>query len=351
MNKNISIDGRIIGPGHSSFIIGELSGNHHQSFDIALKSVDAMHEAGVECLKLQTATPESITINCDNEFFRINEGTKWDGKTLYELYQEVYTPWEWHKPLKDYAESKGMIFFSSPFSKEAVDFLEELDVPAYKIASFEIFDIPLIKYAASKGKPIIISTGIAEEEDIQDAIDACLEVGNENVVLLKCTSAYPTPLEEVNLRAMNTLEEKYDCLTGISDHTLGHLVPLGAVSLGAKVIEKHFILDRGVGGADAGFSMEPSEFKKMVEKVRMLEEALGSSELFVSEKVKKSRRFARSLFVVKDIAVGEEISEDNVKSIRPGNGMKPKYYEQILGKIVTRNLERGTPLTFEVIKE
>lgn len=350
MNKNISIGGRVIGPDHPSFIIGELSGNHHQSFDIAIKTVDAMHEAGVDCLKLQTATPDSITINCDNEFFRIKEGTEWDGKTLYELYQEVYTPWEWHKPLKEYAESKGMRFFSSPFSREAVDFLEELEVPAYKIASFEIFDIPLIKYAASKGKPVIISTGIAEEEDIQDAINACLAVGNENVILLKCTSAYPTPMDEVNLRAIKTLQEKFDCLTGLSDHTLGHVVPLGAVSLGARVIEKHFILDRKMGGADSGFSMEPQEFKEMIEKVKMLEEGLGSPELLVSEKVKKSRRFARSLFVVKDIAEGEEISEVNVRSIRPGYGMKPKYYEDILGKKASEPLKAGTPFHEKYIR-
>lgn len=343
MNKNITINGRVIGPDQPSFIIGELSGNHHQSFDIAIKTVDAMHEAGVECLKLQTATPDSITINCDNEYFRVEGGTKWDGKTLYELYQEVYTPWEWHKPLKEYAESKGMIFFSSPFSKEAVDFLEELEVPAYKIASFEITDIPLIKHAASKGKPIIISTGIAEEEDIQDAIDACRAVGNENVILLKCTSAYPTPMEEVNLRAMRTLHEKFDCLIGLSDHTLGHLVSLGAVALGARVIEKHFILDRGMGGADASFSMEPKEFKDMIENVRLLEKALGTKELIVSDKVKKSKRFARSLFVVQDIEEGEEISEVNVRSIRPGFGMKPKYYETILGKKASRSLKAGTP--------
>lgn len=342
---------KIINENSSTFIIAELSCNHRQDYQIAVETIKAMKDAGADCVKLQTARPESITIDSNKEDFIIKGDTLWDGKTLYELYKETYTPWEWHKPLKELTESLGMEFMSSPFDLEAVEFLYDLDVPAFKIASFEITDIPLIKAVAHKQKPVIMSTGIATEADIQEAINACKSVGNEQIALLKCTSAYPTPLEEGHLRGIHTLRDKFNCIVGLSDHTEGSLVPVGATALGGKIIEKHFILERDLGGPDASFSMEPQEFKKMVQEVRNMEQALGNRELIVSKKVEKNRQFARSLYIVKDIKNGEKLTSENVRSIRPGYGMKPKYYEDILGKTVIRNLERGTPLTFEVIKE
>jgi len=350
MKDKIFIGKREISQYAPAFIIGELSANHNQDFDLAIKTVDAMFDAGVDCLKLQTAKPDSITLDCDNDYFKIKGGTIWDGKTFFELYTKVYTPWEWHKPLKEYAESKGMLFFSSPFSHEAVDFLEELDVPAYKIASFEITDIPLIKYAASKGKPIIISTGIAEEDDIQCAVEACLEVGNDNVILLKCTSSYPTPLEEVNLNAINTIKEKFNCIVGLSDHTIGTLVPIGAVAFGARVIEKHFILDRKLGGPDAEFSSNPNEFKDMIKQIRNLEKSFGTKEIVISDKVKESKKFARSLFIVEDVKNGDVLNSSNIRSIRPGHGLHPKNYEDVLGKKFIKNVSRGTPLSYDLIE-
>lgn len=352
LNKlNMRIGNKLINENSTTFIIAELSCNHRQDYQLAVETIEAMKDAGADCVKLQTARPESITIESDKKDFIIKGDTLWDGKTLYELYKETYTPWEWHKPLKDLTKSLGMEFMSSPFDLEAVDFLDELGVPAFKIASFEITDIPLIKAVARRKKPVIISTGIATIEDIQEAIDACKSVGNDQIALLKCTSAYPTPLEEVNLRGIYTLREKFKCVVGLSDHTVGSLVPIAATALGGKIIEKHFILKRNLGGPDATFSMEPQEFKKMVQDVRSMEKALGNEELIVSKKVEKSRQFARSLYIVKDIKNGEKLTSENVRSIRPGYGMKPKNYEDILGKTVTRNLERGTPLTFEVIKK
>lgn len=347
--KSIKIGNKKVGPGNPAFIIAELSGNHLQNFDIAVKSIHAMKDAGADCVKLQTVKPGSITIDCDKTDFII-KGTIWEGRKLYDLYNEVYTPWEWHQPLIDLANKLGMVAFSSPFDHEAVDFLETLNVPAYKIASFEITDIPLIKHTASKGKPIIISTGIAEEEDIKDAYDACLSVGNNDVIFLKCTSAYPTPISEVNLSQIRTLQERFKCLIGLSDHTLGHVVPMGAVALGAVVIEKHFILDRNMGGADAKFSMEPHEFENMVKSVRQMELAIGKPEIVLSPNVAENKLFARSLYAVKDILAGETITSENVKSIRPGFGLKPKYYEQILGTKATKFIERGTPISFEQLQ-
>ena len=331
------------------FIIAELSANHLNDFDVAIRTVKAMKDAGADCLKLQTVTPESITLDSDKPDFVVKGGTAWDGRKLIDLYKEVQTPREWHQPLKELAEKLGMYFFSSPFDNEAIDFLDSLNVPAFKIASFEITDIPLIKYAASKGKPMIMSTGIAEEEDIKDAVDACYEVGNKQVVLLKCTSAYPTPFEEVNLNMIPTLREKFDCHVGLSDHTMGSTVPMGAVALGARVIEKHFILDRNMGGPDAGFSMEPDEFKAMVNSVREMEKALGQSEIAISEKSRKGRVFARSLYVVKDIKKGEAFSQENIRSIRPGHGMKPKHFDSIIGKKATQDIDCGTALAADLI--
>ncbi len=349
MNNTFDIGKFKVGDGQPVFIIAELSCNHQQDFELARKSVLAMKECGVDAVKLQTAKPSSITIKADTEYFKIKGGTLWDNKTLYDLYSEVYTPWEWHKPLQELSESLGMTFFSSPFDHEAVDFLEQHQVPAYKIASFEITDIPLIKYTAGKGKPIIISTGIANEEDIKDAVEACHSVGNYQIALLKCTSAYPTPLEEVNLNVIPELKRKFNTIIGLSDHTLGSLVPTGAVALGARIIEKHFILDRKLGGPDAAFSMEPHEFKAMIDTVRDLEKAMGKSEIIISEKVEKNRQFARSLFIVEDVKKGDLLTPENVRSIRPGYGIRPKHLENILGKRVTRDIEKGTPLDFNMI--
>lgn len=350
MNKKFLIKDKEVGEKKPAFIIAELSCNHLQNYDLAVKSVHAMKECGVDAVKLQTVQPGAITIDSDKDYFKIKGGTLWDDRTLFDLYKEAYTPWEWHQPLKELIESLGMVFFSSPFDHQAVDFLSEMDVPAYKIASFEITDIPLIKHVASKGKPVIISTGIATHEDISDAIEACYSQGNYNVVILKCTSSYPTPWDEVNLNVITEIQKKHNVLVGLSDHTLGDIVALGAVSLGACVIEKHFILDRNMGGPDAPFSMEPAEFKLLVDRVRILEKTLGSNELVLSEKTKQSRMYARSLFVVSNVKKGEIFTTENVKSIRPGHGMKPKFLEDILGKKAICDIERGTPLSNELIE-
>jgi len=269
---------------------------------------------------------------------------------LYKLYQEAYTPWEWQPKLKQIAEDMGLICFSSPFDKTAVDFLEKMNIPAYKVASFEITDIPLIEYVATKGKPVIISTGIAELCDIEEAVNACKRMGNNQIALLKCTSAYPTPLEDVNLKTILNMAETFNTVVGLSDHTLEISVPIAAVALGAKIIEKHFILDRKLGGPDAAFSLEPEEFKIMVKAVREVEKALGKVSYELSEKTKKCREFSRSLFVVKDIKVGETLTEENVRSIRPGFGLLPKYLKDILGKKAKKDLKKGTPLTWDLIE-
>lgn len=334
-----------------TFIIAELSANHNHSFETARKTIKAMRDAGADAVKLQAYTADTITIDCDNEYFRINQGTLWDGVTLYELYQQAYTPWEWQPELKKYAESLGMICFSTPFDNSAVDFLEEMDVPAYKIASFEIQDIPLIEYAASKGKPMIISTGIATLADIEEAVNACRRVGNDKIALLKCTSAYPAPVEEANLKTIPHMAEAFGVVTGLSDHTLGSSVAIAAAALGAKIIEKHFILDRNMGGPDAAFSMEPDEFALMVKSVREVEKALGKVDYTLSEKVKKSRVFSRSLFAVKDIKAGDKFTEENVRSIRPGYGLHPKYLKEVLGHNSKVSLKKGTPISINFVTE
>ena len=333
------------------FIIAELSANHNQKFELAVESIKAAKDCGVDAVKLQTYTADTITIDCYNEYFQIKQGTIWDGKILYELYKEAYTPWEWQPKLKKLAEELGMICFSSPFDKTAVDFLESMKVPAYKIASFEITDIPLIEYVASKGKPVIISTGIANLDDIQLAIDACRKMGNEKIALLKCTSAYPTPLEEVNLLTIPDMKEKFKTLVGLSDHTMGISVPVAAVSLGARIIEKHFILDRNLGGPDAAFSLEPAEFKQMVESVREVEKALGKVSYELSKKVERNREFSRSLFAVKEIKKGEILTDENVRSIRPGFGLHPKFLNEVIGKKAKGDIKKGTPLKWELISE
>ncbi|KKG07369.1 N-acetylneuraminate synthase [Methanosarcina sp. 2.H.A.1B.4] len=332
------------------FIIAELSANHLQNFELAVKTIKAMKEAGADAVKLQTYTADTITIDVDNEYFQIKQNTIWDNKTFYQLYQEAYTPWEWQPELKKIAEDLGLLCFSSPFDKTAVDFLEKMNVPAYKVASFEITDIPLIEYIASKGKPVIISTGIATLADIEEAVNACKRIGNEQVALLKCTSAYPSPLEEVNLNTIPNLKDTFKTVVGLSDHTLGISVPIAAVALGAKIIEKHFILDRSLGGPDASFSLEPKEFKAMVEAVREVEKALGEVSYELTDKMKKSHEFSRSLFIVEDVEEGELFSDKNVRSIRPGFGLHPKYLNDILGKRAAKVITKGTPLNWGLIR-
>lgn len=335
---------------NKTFIIAELSANHNHNIEIAKKTIKAMHDSGADAVKIQTYTADTMTIDSSNKYFKINQGTLWDGKTLYELYQEAYTPWEWHEELRDYTEKLGLVFFSTPFDFSSVDFLEKMNVNIYKIASFEITDSPFIEYVARKGKPMIISTGIATFSDIQDAIKTCRSVGNNNITLLKCTSSYPAPIEEANLKTMVDMIETFNVKVGLSDHTLGSDVAIAAVALGAVVIEKHFILDRNMGGPDADFSMEPEEFKKMVNSIRNVEKALGEITYQISEKVEKNRIFARSLFVVQDMKKGEFFSENNIRSIRPGFGMKPKYYFDVIGKRASVDIERGTPLEDSLIK-
>lgn len=339
-----------ISENNGTFIIAELSANHNGDKQIAIDTIRAAKKAGADAIKLQTYTPDTITINCDNEYFRINSDSLWDGKTLYELYAEAFTPWEWHEELFEVAKNEGLICFSSPFDKTAVDLLESLNVPAYKIASFEIQDVSLIEYTASKGKPIIMSTGIATEEDIKLAVDTCRKVGNNEIILLKCTSSYPAPIELANLKTMVDLKERFDVEVGLSDHTLGNTVPVVATSLGARVIEKHFILDKTIGGPDSEFSLDLEEFSNMVESVRRVEKSLGKVTYELPEKVEKNRIFARSLFIVKDMKKGEKLSFDNVRSIRPGYGLHPKHLENVLGKTVNQNVKLGTPLDYSLIE-
>jgi len=325
------------------FIIAELSANHNHDIQIAIDTIKAAKKAGADAIKLQTYTADTLTIDCDNEHFLIKEGL-WKGRKLFDLYQEAFTPWDWHEELFHIAEEEGLVCFSTPFDKSAVDFLEQFDPPVYKIASFEIQDIPLIEYTASKGRPMIMSTGISELEDIELAVKTCRDAGNRDITLLKCTSSYPAPIEEANLATIPDLKERFGVEVGLSDHTLGIVAPVVAVSLGARVIEKHFILDKSIGGPDASFSLDEKEFTEMVDAVREAEKAVGNVSYELSEKVKVSRKFARSLFVVKDIKAGEKLSSENIRSIRPGYGLHPKYLKEVLSKNAKVDLERGAPL-------
>ncbi|MDG6249242.1 pseudaminic acid synthase [Methanocalculus sp.] len=346
----IQIRERKIGTGHPTFIIAEMSANHLGNFDTAVEIIRSAKQSGADAIKLQTYTPETMTIDCDSELFTISEGTIWDGRTFYDLYTEAQTPWEWHADLKKIAEDEGLIFFSTAFDPSAVDFLEELDIPAYKIASFEITDIPLIEYVASKGKPILISTGIATLCDIEEAVLACRRMGNDQIILLKCTSAYPAPIEEANLRTIPHMAEAFNTISGLSDHTTGIAVPAAAVAIGASVIEKHFTLDRSAGGPDAPFSLEPDEFSQMTCAIRNGERALGTIRYDLTDKMQQNRVFARSLFVVEDIQKGETFTKENVRSIRPGNGMHPKNLIYILDKKAKIPLKKGTPLDWRMIE-
>ncbi|WOE69931.1 pseudaminic acid synthase [Hydrogenimonas thermophila] len=333
--------------GNKTFIIAELSANHNGSLQNAINTIKAAKEVGANAIKLQTYTADTLTLDCNKKDFIIKGGTLWDGKTMYELYKKAYTPWEWHEELFDFARKIGIDIFSSPFDKSAIDFLEQFEPSAYKIASFEITDYELIRYAASKGRPMIISTGIATIDEIQDAVDICKSEGNNDIVLLKCTSAYPAPLEDANLRTIPNLAETFGVVAGFSDHTLGITAPIAAVTLGAKVIEKHFILDKSIGGPDADFSLDKKEFAQMVKAVRDTEKLLGKVDYSMTDKKKKSRQFARSLYIAEDVKVGNIVTSKNVRSVRPGFGLHPKYFKDILGKRFRLDLEKGTALKWE----
>lgn len=330
----------------STFIIAEMSANHNGKLSLALDTIKAAKEAGADAVKIQTYTADTLTLNCDNKYFQLNQGTLWDGMTFYKLYQQAYTPWEWHKELFDYAKELEIPLFSTPFDKTAVDFLEQLSNPIMKIASFELVDTPLIEYAASKGRPMIMSTGIATLEEIEDAVNACRRVGNNDITLLKCTSAYPAPLSEANLMTIPDMAKRFNCKVGLSDHTTGDTGACTAVALGASVIEKHFIIDRSIGGPDSAFSMQKDEFSEMVRRIRETESCLGTVSYVLSEKMKKNRKFARSLFACKDIKKGEVFTEDNIRSVRPGDGCSPKFLPELLGKISDRDYKFGEPIVY-----
>ncbi|MCI8599791.1 MAG: pseudaminic acid synthase [Lachnospiraceae bacterium] len=347
---NLKIGGKVIGEKEPSYIIAEMSGNHNGDIQRALEIVEAAAEAGVDAIKLQTYTADTITLNCDNEYFQTQKGSLWEGRTLHDLYGEAYTPWEWHEPIMERAGKLGLTCFSTPFDFTAVDFLEEMNVPAYKIASYEIQDIPLIRKVARTGKPIMMSTGIATLEDIYIAVEACREEGNEQIVLLKCTSAYPSPYEEINLNVIPNMKQTFGCICGISDHTMGMEVAVASVALGAEVVEKHITLSRADGGVDAAFSMEPKEFADMVTQIRNVEKAKGCVTYELTEKQKDGRQFGRSLFVSEDICEGDKFTEKNIRSVRPALGLATKHYENILGKIAACDLKKGTPLSWEMIR-
>lgn len=331
------------------YIIAELSANHNGDFDRAIQIVRAAASAGADAIKLQTYTADTITLDVDSEIFRVGPGTPWEGKKLHDLYNAAFTPWEWQPKIKAEAQRLGMDCISTPFDTTAVDFLEKMDVPAYKIASFELVDIPLIKYTAAKGKPMIMSVGMATEEEIRDALDAVRATGNNDITLLKCVSAYPADPEDMNLATIPDIKKRFAVEIGLSDHTLSHEVAIAAVALGAVVVEKHITLSRSDGGFDASFSLEPDEFKKMVDSIRIVEKALGSP-TYGTEKENPCRLFRKSLFVAENIREGEKFTPENIRSVRPGNGLPPKHYEEILGKTAMRDMEKGAPLSWDAVK-
>jgi len=349
MTDFLEISGRCIGPGHPVYIVAEMSANHNQDFDRAVKILRAAKEAGADSVKLQTYKPDTMTISCDNEYFQIGKGTLWEGRNLHDLYGEAYTPWEWQPKLKAIADELGIDLFSTAFDPSAVDFLEEMGVSVHKVASFEIVDIPLIEKMARTGKPIIISTGMATLAEIEEAVQAARNAGATQIALLKCTSAYPAPPEEMNLRTVPHLLEAFGVPVGLSDHTLGIAVPVAAVAIGACIVEKHFTLSRDIPGPDSAFSLEPHEFKEMVDTIRVVEKALGEVRYTVGEREAKSRVFRRSLFVVKDMKAGEIFTEENVRSIRPGYGLPPKVLKEVVGRHAAKDIKRGTPITWGLI--
>ena len=330
-------------------IIAEMSANHDCDIEIAKETIRAAKRAGADAIKMQTYTPDTMTLNCQNDDFKVQGGTLWDGRYLYELYQKASLPWKWHKELFDLAKSEGLICFSTPFDISAVDFLEELNCPIYKIASFEIADIPLIEYIAKKQKPIIMSTGIASFEDIKLAIETCRNTGNNDITILKCTSSYPAPINEANLTMMKRFSEDFDVQVGLSDHTKGNILPILSIAMGATVIEKHFKLNDNVGGADASFSVNEKDFKKLVDDVRQAESAMGKETYELTEKQVSGKRYGRSLYVSEEIKLGDKLTEHNIKSVRPSLGMHPKYYHQVIGKKALVNLNKGDRLKFEDI--
>ncbi|MCT4665384.1 MAG: pseudaminic acid synthase [Flavobacteriales bacterium] len=323
-----------------TYIIAELSANHGGDISIVKKTIQAAKDIGADAIKLQTYKADTMTLDSKKEDFMI-KGTIWEGRNLHDLYDEAHLPWEWHKEIFEYSKEIGIDCFSSPFDKTAVDLLETLNCPIYKIASFEITDIPLIKYIASKGKPIIMSTGIAEYEDIKLAIETCRNTGNEDITILKCTSSYPAPIEEANMLLMQQFKKDFGVKIGLSDHTMGTTLPVVATALGASVIEKHFILDKSIGGPDASFSLDVKEFEEMIQAVRLAESALGNATYTLTEKQQAGRQYARSLYIAKDIAEGEIFTEENLRSVRPGLGAHPKHLEATLGTPATKNWEKG----------
>lgn len=349
MNKEITIGRHIISEQSPTFIIAEMSANHLMDFDRAVAVMRAAKDAGADAVKIQTYTADTITLDCDDPCFQITQGTIWDGTTLHRLYETAYTPWEWQPKLQKLAEEMGLEFFSSPFDFSAVDFLEEMQVPAYKIASFEINDIPLIRKIARLGKPVIFATGVARLADIELALRTCKEEGNEDVILLKCTSSYPAPYEDINLRTIPSMARTFDCITGLSDHSMGHAVADAAVALGAKVVEKHLTLCRADGGADAAFSMEPEEFRIMTENIRNIEKALGTVTYELTEKQAREREHSRSLFVAQDMRAGDVFTPENLRSVRPACGLHTRHYEDILGKKISRDARLGTPMSWDLV--
>lgn len=344
----IEINARRIGPGFPVYVVAEMSANHNQSFEQAIRIIEAAKEAGADAIKIQTYTPDTITIDCDNEYFRI-KGTIWDGRTLYDLYGEAFTPWDWQPRLLEVANSVGIDLFSSPFDATAVDFLEDMHVPAYKVASFENVDIPLLRRIAATGKPVIMSTGMASLAEIDEAVQTLRVAGAEQLALLKCTSAYPSPAEAMNLRTIPHLAEAFDVPVGLSDHTLGAAVPVAAVALGACIVEKHFALSRATAGPDSAFSLEPHEFKAMVDEIRTAEKATGTVSYGVTQRELASRLFRRSLFVVQDVRAGELLTPENVRSIRPGHGLHTRHLNDVLGRQASQDVQRGTPLSWTLV--
>lgn len=347
---NLKIGNREIGKNQPAYIIAEMSANHAGDIENAKLIIREAKKAGADCVKIQTYTPDTITIDCDNEYFQISKGT-WNGENLYRLYQKAYTPWEWQKELMEEARRAGIDFFSTPFDKTSVDFLEEIGVEFYKIASFELVDLPLIKYVASKGKPMIMSTGMSTLADIEAAVKAVRSQGNEQLALLRCASAYPAITDEMNLRTMQNMGEIFDVPVGLSDHSLGSVGAVTAVALGANIIEKHFCLDRAIENPDSVFSMNPEEFAQMVKDIRQAEKAIGKISYGPTEQESSNVVFRRSIFCVKDIKAGEALTEENIRIIRPGYGMEPKYYEEIMGQVALMDIKRGTPIKLSMIGE
>jgi len=349
MNAKISISGREIGLDHPPYIIAELSANHNGRLDTAMQIVEAAKKAGADAIKLQTYTADTITLNCDSEEFQIHGGL-WDGKTLYQLYQEAHMPWEWHQPLFAHARKLGITIFSSPFDSTAVDLLEDLDAPAYKIASFEAVDLPLIKYAASTGKPVIISTGMADAEEIQEAIDAAREGGCKELAIPHCVSGYPAPAEDYNLRTIPDMMQRFGLATGLSDHTLDNTTAIASVVLGASIIEKHFTLDRNGGGPDDSFSLEPAELAALCRDSKTAWAALGRVDYGRKSSEQGNVKFRRSLYFVKDLQAGERITPDAVRSVRPGYGLAPRLLDQLMGKVLRQDVKANMPVRLDFLQ-